>query len=179
MNTSQNRLLAPALVLTVLIGVVVGIMSAGRGTPLRAVAVENYAAETSALTHAQHQAYLFFQNGRVDAGSGQGLFETDFFKAKPVPVKPAKPVKPVPVKPAPTTREAVLFYRGLATFSDGARIAYVMLDDRALVLSLDEEVTDGWRLESFDGDQAVLAKDEARVTLPFNRRAIVSVAIKP
>lgn len=133
---------------------------------------DGHVPEDSVITEAQHQAYRFFNDGRMDAGKGRGLFETDFFKAKPEPVKP-------PAPPAPTSRDAVLFYRGLAAFPDGARVAYLTLDGRSLTLAAGEDVADGWRLEVFDGERAILAKGEERVTLPFNRRAVVSVAIKP
>jgi hypothetical protein len=159
------------IVLVVLLVAAFGVASAGRTSLVKVPADEQHAPEVSVITAAQHAAYRFFNDGRVDAGAGRGLFETDFFKPKPEPAKPPEP-------PAPTRRDAVLFYRGLAAFPDGARVAYLSLDGRALTLTAYEVVTDGWSLAEFDGERAILAKGEERVTLPFNRRAVVSVAIK-
>lgn len=128
--------------------------------------------ETSRFTAAQREAADFLDNGRAAAGTGRGLFATDFFKPPPTP-----PAKPKP--PAPTTREQVLFYRGLATFPDGARVAYLSIEGRTLTPGIGDAVIDGWKLASFDAEQAVLAKDDRTVALVFNRRATLSVPVKP
>lgn len=172
MSTQRKRLLAPALVLAVLLVAALGVASAGRTSLTPPSAGDRHAPEVSVISDAQHASYRFFNDGRAGVGAGRGLFETDFFKPKPAPEKP-------PAPPAPTRRDAVLIYRGLAEFADRTRVAYVSLDGRALALSTDDAVTDGWSLAEFDGDQAVLVKGTERVTLPFNRRAVVSVAIKP
>ena len=130
------------------------------------------APEAVRFTAVQRATADFLDQGRVAAGTGRGLFETDFFK--PPPVAPSKP-KP----PAPTTREVVVFYRGLAAFPGGARVAYVALEGRLLTLAAGEGVTDGWTLADFDAERAVLAKGERTVTLAFNRRAVLSVPVKP
>ncbi len=172
MSTPAKRLVAPLIALAIVLVAVIGLASARR-TSLTPVSVnDRYAPEISLITDAQHSAYRFFQDGKSGTGTGRGLFETDYFKPKPEPVKP-------PAPPAPTRREAVLFYRGLAAFPDGSRVAYLSLDGRALTLTAKDAVIDGWSLVEFDGDKAVLAKGDERVTLPFNRRAVVSVAIKP
>lgn len=156
-----------------------GAKSAARGGLAGvAASASTHPDEVSLLTDAQHDAYRFFQDNRAASasgtgtGTGRGLFETDFFKA---PVTPPPPPKP----PAPTRREVELFYRGLAAFPDGTRIAYLAFEGRTLTLALGEPVLDGWALAAFDSDQAVLTKGEERTVLPFNRRASLSVPLKP
>lgn len=128
------------------------------------------AAESPMLTATQAETFAFFNQGRATAANGRGLFETDFFKPAPTP-------RPAPKPPAPTSREFVLFYRGLASFPDGARVAYLALEGRTVMLAEGGDVTDGWKLVSFDSEAAVLAKGEERVTLAFNRRATLSVPV--
>lgn len=171
MSVLGKRILAPALVLAALLLGLFGLSSVRRVEAPAPGGVENHAPEAVALTQAEEETYRFFQEDRAVPGAGRGLFETDFFKTKPVPAK----VEP----PAPTRREAVLFYRGLATFSDGGRVAYLTIDGRSATLASDEVVIDGWKLDRFDGERATLKKGTESVDLPFNRRAVVSVPIKP
>jgi hypothetical protein len=171
MSPSARRILCAAAVLLVL--------SLGLGglvlSPWAAPAVPDGfgstpPAESPLLTVTQAETFAFFNQGRAAAANGRGLFETDFFKPPPAP-------KPAPKPPAPTSRELVLFYRGLAAFPDGERVAYLAFEGRTLTIGEGADVADGWKLASFDADTAVLAKGEARVILPFNRRAILSVPV--
>jgi hypothetical protein len=128
--------------------------------------------EARLLTAGQADTFAFFNQSRATPGSGRGLFETDFFKPPPAP-----PPKPKPAPPA--TRELGLFYRGLAAFPDGASVAYLAVEKNTLTFGVGDVVADGWKLASFDSEQAVLAKDDRTVVLPFNRRSVLTVPAKP
>ncbi|MBC8011588.1 MAG: hypothetical protein H7067_16000 [Burkholderiales bacterium] len=171
MTTAGRRILYATTALFLLViglaGLVFAPFSTPAPTPRYAAAP---AAEAPLLTATQAETFAFFNEGRAAAANGRGLFETDFFK-------PAATPKPAPKPPAPTRREFVLFYRGFAAFPDGTRIAYLALEGRTVLLGEGGDVTDGWKLVSFDSDAAVLAKGEERVTLAFNRRATLSVPV--
>jgi hypothetical protein len=102
----------------------------------------------------------------------RGLFATDYFKPPPKPPAP-------PPKPPPARRDVPLVYRGLAEFGGSSRVAYLVVETRTLTLAAGEEVLDGWRLEAFDAERAVLRKGEETRPLTFNQRAALSVPAKP
>ena len=145
----------------------------GRFGEARTVAVQSGEppGEVSLVTRAQRQVGWFFEQGRVEAGIGRGLFETDFFKPPPPP-----PPKPKPA--APTSRELAVTYRGFGRFDGGAGVAYVVVDGRTLVLGAGDLVADGWMLGDFGPDGAKLRKGEQTMELPFNRRVALSVPVK-
>ncbi len=175
MTPAARRILAAGSVLLLLLLGLAGLAfspSAGAARAGAGGAGEAVDAEAPLLTAEQARTFDFFNQGRVSTGEGRGLFATDFFKPAPAP-----PPKPAPA--APTRRELAVFYRGLASFPDGARVGYVSVEGRTLMLAAGEAVTEGWLLASFDADSATLAKGEERLVLPFNRRAILSVPVKP
>lgn len=175
MTPASRRVVRASLLLLVLLAGVAGLAFApsveSRDSSADVLAAEQ---EPARLTAAQGDVFEFFNDGRAAAGSGRGLFETDFFKPAPAPT--ALPA-PVPA-PAPPPRNIALVYRGLASFPGGASVAYVTVDGRVLTLAPGEAVTEGWRLLEFDADKAVLAKGGERLTLSFNRAGSVR-ASKP
>ena len=171
MSFSSRRILCAAAALLLLLLGLGGLALSPSAEPARPDASGGTpVAESPLLTVAQAETFAFFNQGRAAAANGRGLFETDFFKPPPAP-------KPAPKPPAPTSRELVLFYRGLAAFPDGERVAYLAVEGRTVTIGEGTDVADGWKLASFDADTAVLAKGEARVILPFNRRATLSVPV--
>ncbi len=173
MTAAVRRLLRAAVVLALLLAGLFGLTKAPPPLhPAPSGGSGPAAEEAMRFTPAQRATADFLDNARAVAGTGRGLFETDFFKPPPAP--PPKP-KPAP----PTTRELVLFYRGLAAFPGGGRVAYLSIEGRTATLAEGDPVTDGWQLVAFDPEQAVLAKGEQRLILPFNRRATMSVPVKP
>ena len=173
MSAASRRILRAALVLLLLLAGLLGLMKvppslrpapSGGNTPA--------AEETLRFTPGQRATADFLDKGHAIAGTGRGLFETDFFKPPPPP--PPKP-KPVP----PTTRELVVYYRGLAAFPDGSRVAYLSVEGNTVTLSGGDTVADGWKLTAFDAERAALAKGDQTLILPFNRRATVTVPVKP
>ena len=173
MSTATRRILRAAVVLALLLAGLIGLTNAPRpNDPVSPPGGKSPVGEAVRFTDAQRATADFLDNARAAAGTGRGLFETDFFKPPPAP--PPKP-KPMP----PTTRELVLFYRGLAAFPDGGRVAYLSIEGRTVTLAAGEAVSDGWQLASFNAEQATLAKDGQTLILPFNRRVTVSVPVKP
>lgn len=173
MNTVAGRILAAAAALALLALAAAGLVAGGGARPGPGPGPRaSVAPERLLFTPAQRQTADFIERASAAAGSGQGLFATDFFKPRPA-------AKLAPKPPAPTTREAVVFYRGLAVFPDGSRVAYLVFEGRTLTLSAGEKLTGEWALADFDGEQAVLVKGEKKIALAFNRRAVLSVPIQP
>lgn len=173
MTAATRRILRVSAVLLLLLAGLFWLARApGSAVSALPTEVTPQADETLRFTPAQRATADFLDKGSAVAGTGRGLFETDFFKPPPAP-----PPKPPPTPP--TTRELVLFYRGLASFPDGTRVAYLSVEGRTVTLPVGEDVTDGWQLAEFGPEQAVLAKGDEKRILPFNRRATVSVPVKP
>lgn len=176
MKPTVRRILLACSVLVVAALASLGIVLA-RGSAAPGVSVVNGSlAEPSLLSAAQMETHQFLHQGSAVSATGgeRGLFETDFFK--PVPPPPPKP-KP----PPPASREIPLVYRGLAAFPDSGGVAYLAVENRVLLLSIGDVVTDGWTLTSFDAIQAVMSKGEETRVLPFNVRSplTVPIAAKP
>jgi hypothetical protein len=169
---SEFRLTCAAGVLVLFLAGMTGLALIGSGKAIAPAAGGSPAKEPSLLTETQTKTYWFFAQGDTGAGAGPGLFETDFFKPAPAP-------KPAPKPAPPATRNVALIYRGLAGFPDGSRVAYLAVEGRTLNPAPGDEVADGWKLLSFDSEQAVLAKGDARIMLPFNRSTALTVPVKP
>ncbi len=172
MNPVRRRFLLALVVLGLLMVGSAGLWLAASRAEAVARPPTEPADEPRLLTPAQAETYAFFNQGRpTPAGSGRGLFETDFFKPPP-------PTPPKPKPPAPTTRDIAVVYRGLAEFPGGASIAYIAVEDRLFTLERGASVGHGWTLSAFDSEKAVLAKEGETVTLDFNRRATLAVPAK-
>lgn len=172
MKPVELRLACAIGVSLVLVSGIAGLAVIGGGKAIAEPKSAAVAGEPRLLTETQTKTYWFFAQTDSGAGGGPGLFETDFFKPAPAP-------KPAPKPTPPATREVELIYRGLAAFPDGARVAYLAVEGRTLNPAAGDEIVDGWKLVSFDSDQAVLAKAESRHILPFNRRTALTVPAKP
>lgn len=172
MKPAELRLACAAGVLLLFLTGVAGLALTGSGKVSAPVGGASLAKEPRLLTEQQSQTFWFFARGNTGAGAGPGLFETDFFK-------PAQAPKPAPKPVPPATRNLTLTYRGLAVFPDGSRIAYLATEGRTSNPVVGDTIADGWKLASFDSEQAVLAKDEARLILPFNRGTVLTVPVKP
>lgn len=173
MSPASRRLLRAAVVLLALLAGLAGLLSVPDPAPAAAPApAPDLPAETPRFTATHRATAAFLEAGRSGAATGRGLFETDFFKPKPAP-----PPKPKPAPPA--TRDLVVFYRGLAAFPDGARVAYFSVEGRTVTLAPGDTLAGGWQLAAFDADTATLAKGDTRLDLPFNRRGAIAVPAQP
>ncbi|MCU0792746.1 MAG: hypothetical protein MUE42_07830 [Opitutaceae bacterium] len=172
MSALVRRFTFTAIVLSTLVLGAAGLTRGGGVAARPAEAAPRAAAEISRLHPRDLETLEFFRQGRGEAVvSGPGLFATDFFKPPPEP--PAKP-KPKP----PETREIALLYRGLASFPGSDGIAYLSVDGKVQTYERGAAFPAGWTLNDFDAERAVLARGEERLTLPFNRRANLSVPLE-
>lgn len=142
-------------------------------TPAAVIGQTPTATDAPRLSAADKATLSFFQKPSAPAKNDRSLFETDFFKPPPTP-------KPAPVKVAPVpVRTVSVVYRGLVRFPNGANIAYLSVDGSTAALATGDPVKDGWALDTFDSDEAVLVQGEQRVSLRFNRPATLPAQVPP
>ena len=172
MSPAVRRLFSAVAALLVLAAGVAGLMrGASPVAPTDGVDAAKVQPERARLAALQVETFEFFRQGRGEpVAAGRGLFETDFFKPPPAP--PPKP-KPKP----PETREVAVFYRGLAAFPGQPGVAYLAVDGKTATYEPGAAVLNGWTLAEFTPEQAVLAKGDERLALPFNRRAALTVPV--
>jgi len=165
MSSSRLRVLRAALLLPVPLVVLLALARPQPGTPPPPPAA-NFGPEPVRLARVHADTFAFFNEGRAQTGSVRSLFATDFFKPPPAPPAPPAPPKPAPPPPKPVSAA----YRGFAAFPSGdSSVAYLAVDGRVLTLAPGQPVAAGWKLISFDAEAAELARDDARLRLPFNR----------
>ena len=165
MSSTRLRVLRAAILLPVPLLVLIALARPHVAPPSPAPA-PTPGPEPGRLVRAHADAFAFFNEGRAETGAAGALFATDFFKPPPPPPAPPAPPKPAP----PPPKLVAASYRGFAAFPSGdSSVAYLSLDGRVVTLTPGEPVASGWKLLSFDSDSAELARDDARLSLPFNK----------
>lgn len=165
MSSSRLRVLRAALLLPLPMVVLIALLRPHAPAPEVPLPTPP-SAEPRRLTSSLEAPLEFLVTGRAQTDAGRSLFATDFFKPPPPPPTPTAPPKPAPPPPKPVS----IAFRGFAAFPAGAAsVAYLAIDGRVVPLAAGETVAEGWKLLSFDADAAELARDEARLRLPFNQ----------
>lgn len=115
-------------------------------------------------------------------------FHTEYFVPPPPPPPPPPPEPepepepeppPPPPPPPPTTREIVLRYQGFFETTTGERRAYLRKEEKVQLVSAEEIVVDGWKVEEILPRALVLSgADGEERRLEFNKDQKLEVSIE-